>query len=156
MGTTDARAAPLNRWDIMCFHKTCCLLLLQFLQGSRAALLNRWDISQGLDISGRTSPESSGTHPLRDAYGTLTGQTIRTHANSNQRQFMQIHSKRRWSMWSIAHHATLSKIVSVHWKRCQSTRIHSKCTSQLKPIVSYQPWPIHQKMCNSTQTYANP
>jgi hypothetical protein len=112
------------------------LFFLHSLQGSRAAPLNRWDILQGLDISGRTSPESSGTHPLRDAYGTLTGQTIRTHANSNQRQFMQIHSKRRWSMWSIAH-------------QCQSCQSIQNCVSPLKAMpIHANPFKVHQ----STQT----
>jgi hypothetical protein len=39
------------------FPKTCCAMSLHCL-----------------DMGGRTGPRSSGTHPLRDAYGTLTGQ----------------------------------------------------------------------------------
>ena len=135
----------MNRWDIMCFHRTCCWLLLEFLQGSkggpmesirhnvlpqnmllvffcssRAAPLNRWDILQGLDISGRTSPESSGTHPLRDAYGTN---------HSNPCQF---------------------KPTPVHANPFETALIHViYCPSM--PIV-----PIYPKLRQSTEGDANP
>ena len=92
-----------------------------------------WSVAQAPSLRGPIS------------YGTLTGRLrdkpfepmpIQTDANSCKSiqngadpcDLLPIHANR----------ANLFKTASVHWRRCQSTRIHSKCTNQFKPIVSIE------------------
>ena len=103
-----------------------------------------WSVAQAPSLRGPIS------------YGTLTGRLrdkpfepmpIQTDANSCKSiqngadpcDLLPIH----------ANCANLFKTASVHWGRCQSTRIHSKCTNQFKPIVSIEIDRYHTSPSNS-------